>query len=179
MVIPHAWVHKYTRVLARVMASAGLIVGIVAALLFDPTSASSSSAWLLAGAASFISIALVVIGVANRPRTVAPIDRVAQLRANLEISKFLIRQINAEFDLQVAAAEKIKAEAEQNQRLAELNAEQAQAVKKLVESVQSRASKLGSRQQWLFFLAGLLTAVPLGVVGNFVFELVKTWLASH
>jgi hypothetical protein len=84
----------------------------------------------LAGAVSFVSITLVVIGVANRPRTVSPVDRVAQLRANLETSKYLIEQINAEFDLQVAAAEKIKAEAEQNQRLAELNAEQAQAVKR-------------------------------------------------
>jgi hypothetical protein len=42
-----------------------------------------------------------------------------------------------------------------------------------------KASKLGNRQQWMFFLAGLLFAVPTGVVGNFVFELVKTWLASR
>jgi hypothetical protein len=62
--------------------------------------------------------------------------------------------------------------------LAELSAEQAQAVKNLVESIQGRALRLGGRQPWLFFLAGLFFAVPLGVVGNFVFELVKTWLAS-
>jgi hypothetical protein len=106
-------------------------------------------------------------------------DQIVQLRSNLESSSDLIREINAEFQLQAAAAEKIKAEAEQNQRLAELNAEQAQAVKELVESVQNRASRIGGRQQWLFFLAGVLFSVPLGVAGNFVFELVKAWFAAH
>jgi len=105
--------------------------------------------------------------------------QIVMLRQNLDSSKRLIREINAEFDLQVAAAEKIKAEAEQNQRLAELNADQARAVKNLIESVQDRASKIGGRQQWLFFLAGLLASVPLGVIGNFVFESVKAWLATH
>ena len=55
--------------------------------------------------------------------------QIVMLRQNLDSSKRLIREINAEFDLQVAAAEKIKAEAEQNQRLAELNADQARAVR--------------------------------------------------
>jgi hypothetical protein len=46
--------------------------------------------------------------------------KVESLRLNLETSSNLIREINAEFELQAAAAERIKAEAEQNQRLAEL-----------------------------------------------------------
>ena len=46
--------------------------------------------------------------------------KVDALRANLQSSGELIGEINSEFDLQVAAAERIKAEAEQNQRLAEL-----------------------------------------------------------
>jgi hypothetical protein len=67
-------------------------------------------------------------------------DRIAKLRSNLESSSDLIREINAEFDLQVAAAEKIKAEAEQNHQLAQLNAEQAKAVKNLRLSWLQRSS---------------------------------------
>lgn len=51
-------------------------------------------------------------------------------------------------------------------------------MKQLVESVQDKASRLGSHQQWLFYLAGLLAAIPVGVLGNFAFELVKTWMAT-
>lgn len=104
-------------------------------------------------------------------------DRIKELRSNLAASSDLIREINAEFDVQVAAADKIRAEAEQNQRLVELTEQQARTVRELVESVQGKASRLGSRQQWFFFLAGLFAAIPLGVAGNFAFELVKDWLA--
>jgi hypothetical protein len=41
-----------------------------------------------------------------------------------------------------------------------------------------KASKLGSRQQRRVFVAGLLFAIPVGVAGNFAFELVKAWLAT-
>jgi len=109
-------------------------------------------------------------------------DRINDLRSNLAASSDLIGEINAEFELQVAAAERIKAEAEENQKLAALNEEEAEAVRKVVErtieGAQTRASKVGGRQQWLFFLAGLLAAIPLGVAGNFAFELVKAWMAS-
>ncbi|MGH3937425.1 MAG: hypothetical protein ACRDTG_02150 [Pseudonocardiaceae bacterium] len=39
----------------------------------------------------------------------------------------------------------------------------------LVEVVQEEFKK-GRRQQWLYFLAGLLLAIPLGVAGNLIFE---------
>ena len=104
-------------------------------------------------------------------------DRINALRSNLAASAFLIEEINAEFDLQTAAAERIRAEAEENQRLAALHKEEAEAVRTLVERTQAKASRLAGRQQWLFFLAGLLFAVPLGVAGNFAFELVKAWLS--
>ena len=79
-----------------------------------------------------------------QPAEPKPLDeQIDKLRLNLESSKQLIEQINAEFDLQAAAAAKIKAEADQNQRLAELNADQAQAVKNLVESVQEQGIQVG------------------------------------
>jgi hypothetical protein len=48
-------------------------------------------------------------------------DRILQLHDHLAESASLIAQIQAEFRLQEAALEKIKAEAERNQRLAELH----------------------------------------------------------
>jgi hypothetical protein len=63
------------------------------------------------------------------------------------------------------------------QRLAELKKEEAEAVRKLVEktveSAQSKVAKLGSLQQWLFFLDGLLSSVPVGVIGNYAFDYLK------
>ena len=104
-------------------------------------------------------------------------DRINALRSNLAASALLIEEINAEFELQTKAAERIRAEAEENRRLAALHKEEAKAVATLVERTQARAARLAGRQQWLFFLAGLLFAVPLGVAGNFAFELVKAWLS--
>lgn len=54
-------------------------------------------------------------------------DRVRTLRSNLASSRRLIKEVNAEFELQAVEAERIKAEAEQNQRLAQLTAQQVQA----------------------------------------------------
>ena len=112
----------------------------------------------------------------------APPARIEALRANPGASRALIAEIDAEFALQVAAAERIQAEAQENERLAALRRDEAEAVRQFVErtieGAQARSAKLGSRQQWLFFLAGLPVSVPLGVVGNVAFEAVKGWLGT-
>lgn len=109
-------------------------------------------------------------------------DKIDSLRLTLSSSGELIAEITGELELQTAALERIRAEAEENQRLAALNKEEAEAVRKLVErtieGAQVKASKLGSRQQRRVFVAGLLFAIPVGVAGNFAFELVKAWLAT-
>jgi hypothetical protein len=101
--------------------------------------------------------------------------RVEALRANLAQSGSLIEEINAELHLQTTALDRIRAEAEQNQRLAALHKVEADAVRDLVaatiEGAQARAAHPSRRQQWLFFLAGLFFSVPLGVVGNFVYAM--------
>jgi arginyl-tRNA synthetase len=113
-------------------------------------------------------------------REVAPTieSRIAQLQRNLAASSKLIEEINAEFELQAATAERIKGEAQENRRLAALHEEEAEAVRlvveRTIEGAQSKAARIGVRQQWLFFLAGLLAAVPLAVLANFLFA----WLTS-
>jgi hypothetical protein len=112
---------------------------------------------------------------ASQPPTIR--DRIDQLRENLGTSRSLIEEITAEMDVQVAALERIRAEAEENQRLAALNQDEADAVRKLVEttiqSAHGRSTAAGKRQQRWYFVAGLCLAIPLGVAGNFIYA----WLA--
>lgn len=99
-------------------------------------------------------------------------DRIEQLRSHLGTSATLIKQIESEFQLQVVALERIKAESEENQRLAELTREQADAVRGVIASANDRAAKPAKRQQWLFFGAGLFFSIPLGIGVNFLYDLV-------
>jgi sensor c-di-GMP phosphodiesterase-like protein len=99
-------------------------------------------------------------------------DRIEQLRSHLGTSAALIKQIESEFQLQVAALDKIKAESEENQRLAELNREQAEAVRAVIASANEKAAKPAKRQQWLFFGAGLFFSIPLGVGVNYLYDLI-------
>lgn len=99
-------------------------------------------------------------------------DRIEQLRRNLASSRQLIDEVNAELEAQATNLERIKAEAEQNQRLAALNKEAADAVGHLLETVvqqaQQKTARVGTRQQWLFFLSGLLLSVPIGFLVNYL-----------
>jgi hypothetical protein len=102
-------------------------------------------------------------------------DRIEILRSNLKQSTSIMDEIHAELNLQTTALDRVRAEAEQNQRLAALHQEEADAVRKLVaatiEGAQGKAARPAKRQQWLFFLAGLFFSVPLGVGVNFLYDI--------
>ncbi|MER7861687.1 hypothetical protein ABTX61_21450 [Amycolatopsis japonica] len=126
---------------------------------------------LLAAGASVISLWSARRSAQPRkPPSIA--DDIETLQENLTRSARLMKKVQSEVDLQVAALAKVKAEAEENQRLAELNKEQAEAVRRVIASTNEAAAKPNRRQQWLFFLAGLFSSVPLGVAGNFVYDLI-------
>lgn len=103
-------------------------------------------------------------------------DRIESLSATLGQSRSLIDEITAEIDLQSTALERIRAEAEENKRLAALTKDEAEAVRKVVaaaiEQGQTKNARKGQRSQWLFFLAGILASVPLGVLGNYLYVLI-------
>lgn len=103
-------------------------------------------------------------------------DRIERLRQNLSQSSSLIEEINAELHVQTTALDRIRAETEENQKLAALHKDEAEAVRQLIattiEHSQGRATKVSKRSQWLFFLAGLLFSVPLGVGVNFLYDLI-------
>lgn len=132
---------------------------------------------LIALAATVVSGALARfgqrLGRAAEPEPAEPgiTDRIEQLRSHLGTSATLIKQIESEFQLQVAALERIKAESEENQRLAELSRDQAEAVRAVIASANDKAARPAKRQQWLFFGAGLVFSIPLGIGVNYLYDL--------
>ncbi|MDA3624272.1 hypothetical protein OU415_02420 [Saccharopolyspora sp. WRP15-2] len=105
-------------------------------------------------------------------------DRISALTGNLAESQRLIDELATEVQLRSEALERLTAEAEEKRNLAALHADEAAAVDALVsrrmqESV-DRLERGSRRQQWSFlFLGSVLVAVPIGVIGNFVFEWLK------
>jgi hypothetical protein len=103
-------------------------------------------------------------------------NRIEMLRDNLKVSDAIIAEITAELNLQMTSLDRIRAEAEENRNLAALHKDEADAVKKLVETIhtaQNTTTEQGKRQQWMFFVAGLLLGIPPSVLANFVYDLVK------
>jgi hypothetical protein len=93
-------------------------------------------------------------------------DKIDILHATLERSGSLIGEIQAEFKLQVAALDRIKAETDENQRLAALTKDQADAVRGVIEQAQTKGARRGNRAQWGFFAAGLLACSPQFRLGS-------------
>ncbi|GAA5129103.1 hypothetical protein GCM10025762_60390 [Haloechinothrix salitolerans] len=71
----------------------------------------------------------------------------------------------------------MRAEAEQNQRLAALHQDEADAVRKLVDTTikdaHEEAAAIGRRIQWKFFLGGLLASIPIGFIANVIYGLLS------
>lgn len=108
----------------------------------------------------------------TRFKTAQPRDKIDELRETLKRSGDRIKEVQAEFKLQEAALDRIKSETEENQRLAELNKTEADAVRLVIATAQAQATKPSRRQQWLFFLAGLFFSVPLGIGVNFLYDII-------
>jgi uncharacterized protein HemX len=125
-------------------------------------------------------------------------DRVARLVASLHESQRLIRELQAEIDAKAAAVARLQAEEEQSRQIAALREEEAAAVNHLISStlqtahdnlrrelererdhlrnnlsqLQSELSTMqrtGRRDQWLFFAAGVLLSIPIGIAINIIF----------
>jgi len=86
-------------------------------------------------------------------------DRIETLIRSLNSANDVIREIEGEIRTRQELAEKLQADAEQAERLLELNREQLEAVRGLVGSELRRESKrsfwLGALVNFLFFLAGV------------------------
>ncbi|MER7439998.1 hypothetical protein [Micromonospora avicenniae] len=97
--------------------------------------------------------------------------RIARLNAALADSAELLTDLQSQLRIQEAARTKIMADIAKNEQIAQLHREQADAVASLVREVTDHAhTKLNRqtrREQLLFFMAGLLVSVPIGILVNF------------
>jgi sensor c-di-GMP phosphodiesterase-like protein len=108
----------------------------------------------------------------DEPEKPSLVDRINALRDNLDSSAAIITEINAELHLQTASLDRIRAEAEENQRLAALSKDEADAVRAVIESAQAKGEKPARRQQIFWFFSGLLASIPIGIVVNFLYDLI-------
>ncbi|MGH3929028.1 MAG: hypothetical protein ACRDTF_03515 [Pseudonocardiaceae bacterium] len=175
--------------LLLVVGSAGM-AGILTEFVTDSARSNDVSSWLFLGAVALMFVVATfelsparVSRSARRAerdtdRAVRPTlaERIEDVRANLSQSSAIIAEINAEVELQTTTLERIRAEAEQNRRLAALHQDEADAVRELVEATlrrtQTQSAMLSSRQQWGFFFGGLLFSIPMGIAGNLLYDLV-------
>ncbi|MGH3544982.1 MAG: hypothetical protein ACRDPW_03530 [Mycobacteriales bacterium] len=88
----------------------------------------------------------------------------------LQQSSRLVSEVEAELKLRMITVEKLTQEAQQAEQLAQLNEQQRRAVQGLVEAASIKGSKQG---QWRFYVAGLVSAIPLGLIGDFLYDLVR------
>ncbi|GGM53619.1 hypothetical protein ACFFX1_54800 [Dactylosporangium sucinum] len=103
----------------------------------------------------------------NRP----PLElRIAEAAKSLSAAARLVDELESEMQVRAAALERIAAESSEQQRLAGVRADEAEAVTKLVESVISsthaRMDRANRRSQLLYFALGVATSVPIGVMIN-------------
>jgi hypothetical protein len=88
----------------------------------------------------------------------------------LRVTAELVSELQAEMEATMAALERLRIQNEEYEKLAAVREQEAQAVRRLVESVISGAhtelERSSRRDQALFFVAGLVASVPLGMLVN-------------
>jgi hypothetical protein len=101
-------------------------------------------------------------------------ERIARVQRHLREISALLPALQAELDFRSTALEQLREDAAHYEKVAALHEPEALAVQQMVERTIERGTKRGSRQQLLFFLGGLLSAIPTGVLGNYAY----TWLTK-
>jgi hypothetical protein len=122
-------------------------------------------------------------------------DRVGRLVRSLHESQRLITELQDEIDAKAAAVARLQAEEEHSRQLAALRKEEPEAVNKLISTtlaaahdglrrqlederddlrknikrLQDELAGMQHADQWMFFGAGVLLSIPIGIVINILF----------
>ncbi|MEU7855230.1 hypothetical protein [Nonomuraea sp. NPDC049141] len=91
------------------------------------------------------------------------IDRVN--RAFAEAAS-LMNDLRRDLEAQQIAREALVAQAEEQQRLLEVNEEQAEKIRHILVGETKATIRMERRQQWMFFALGLAASIPIGVLIN-------------
>ncbi|MBG0833121.1 hypothetical protein HS041_36055 [Planomonospora sp. ID67723] len=92
--------------------------------------------------------------------------RIAAVNAAFTEAARLMDELQRDLAAQQAAREAIIAQAEEQQRLLEINQEQAEKIRHILVGETKATIRAERRQQWLFFALGAAMSVPIGVAIN-------------
>ncbi|QYC42522.1 hypothetical protein Nocox_24595 [Nonomuraea coxensis DSM 45129] len=77
-------------------------------------------------------------------------------------------ELERDIQAQQAASEALLTQAEEQESLLAINQEQAEKIRKIIVGETKATIRSERRQQWMFFAAGLLLSIPIGVLVNLI-----------
>jgi hypothetical protein len=96
------------------------------------------------------------------------------LRDNVQHIRDAVPELEAELGIRTAMINRLKAEAESFDRLKDASRAEAEAVQELIDRTIARDQALSQRsvagRERLYFLAGLLFSMPIGILVNFIYD---------
>ncbi|MER7363302.1 hypothetical protein [Nonomuraea wenchangensis] len=92
--------------------------------------------------------------------------RVIAINATFSEAATLMSDLQRDLAAQQAAREVLVAQAEEQQRLLEVNEEQAEKIRQILIGETKATIRAERRQQWMFFALGVVVSIPIGVMIN-------------
>ncbi|MEO3871417.1 hypothetical protein ABGB18_21600 [Nonomuraea sp. B12E4] len=92
--------------------------------------------------------------------------RVEQIKGAFSEATTLMEDLRRDLEAQQAARESLIAQAEEQQRLLEVNEGQAEKIRQILIGETKATIRAERRQQWMFFVLGLAASIPIGVMIN-------------
>ncbi|MER7506094.1 hypothetical protein AB0L05_30480 [Nonomuraea pusilla] len=93
-------------------------------------------------------------------------DRITRINDAFAEAASLMEDLRRDLEAQQAARETLVAQAEEQQRLLEVNEEQAEKIRQILVGETKATIRAERRQQWMFFTLGVLVSIPIGVAIN-------------
>ncbi|MEU6778577.1 hypothetical protein ABZ912_05190 [Nonomuraea angiospora] len=122
---------------------------------------------------AFFSLALMVRAEGNQRIAQAAEDPRERLRQRAQVvteavseAAKLMDELRRDLEAQQAAREALVAQAEEQQRLLEINQEQAEKIRHILIGETKATIRAEQRQQWMFFALGVVVSIPIGVMIN-------------
>ncbi|WP_336214785.1 hypothetical protein [Nonomuraea sp. LPB2021202275-12-8] len=93
-------------------------------------------------------------------------ERVHEVITAFAAATTLMDDLRRDLEAQQAAREALITQAEEQQRLLEVNQEQAEKIRQILVGETKASIREERRQQWMFFGLGALVSIPIGVMIN-------------
>ncbi|MGV9380529.1 hypothetical protein ACWDRB_32275 [Nonomuraea sp. NPDC003707] len=93
-------------------------------------------------------------------------DQIASVDKAFTEATRLMDNLRREFEAQEAARDALIAQAQEQQRLLEVNEEQAEKIRQILVGETKATIRAERHQQWMFFALGVVVSIPIGIMIN-------------